>query len=114
VLKSIPYEFDTCSGSSAWFDTDGTGGRNTLVDERAPVSVGSPSPNIMLNYVNSTAALLGIPMDAARAERVASHLQRTVAMAALLDTANLAVHDELTEIYCPAAFQPNQFGRKQL
>ena len=68
----------------------------------------------VLNYVNSTAALLGIPMDAPRAERVASHLQRTVAMAALLDAANLAAHDELTEIYCPAAFKPNESGRKQL
>ena len=68
----------------------------------------------VLNYVNSTAAVLGIPMDAARAERVASHLQRTVAMAALLDAANLAVHDELTEIYCPAAFQTNESGHKQL
>jgi hypothetical protein len=68
----------------------------------------------VLNYVNSTAAVLGIPMDAARAERVASHLQRTVAMAALLDGANLAVHDELTEIYCPAEFQTNEYGRKQI
>ena len=49
----------------------------------------------VLNYVKSTAALLGIPMDAARALRVASHLQRTVAMAALLDAANLSEDDEL-------------------
>ena len=66
----------------------------------------------VLNYVNSTAALLGIPMDAARAARVASHLQRTVAIAALLDAANLSVDDELAEIYCPAAFEPNEFGCK--
>ena len=66
----------------------------------------------VLNYVKSTAALLGIPMDADRALRVASHLQRTVAMAALLDTANLSVDDELAEIYCPAAFKPNEFGCK--
>ena len=66
----------------------------------------------VLNYVKSTAALLGIPMDAARALRVASHLQRTVAMAALLDAANLSVDDELAEIYCPAAFKPNEFGCK--
>ena len=68
----------------------------------------------VLNYVNSTAVLLSIPMDAARAGRVASHLQRTVAMAALLDTANLDVDDELVEIYCPATFKPNEIGRKQL
>ena len=66
----------------------------------------------VLNYVNSTAALLGIPMDAARAARVASHLQRTVAIAALLDAANLSQEDELAEIYCPAAFKPNEFGCK--
>ena len=68
----------------------------------------------ILTYVKSTAALLGIPMDAARAARVASHLQRTAAMAALLDAANLSVDDELAEIYCPAAFKPHEFRRKQL
>ena len=66
----------------------------------------------VLNYLKSTAALLGIPMDAARAARVASHLQRTVAMAALLDAANLSVDDELAEIYCPAAFKPHEFDYK--
>ena len=64
----------------------------------------------VLNYVKSTAALLDIPVDAARAGRVATHLQRTVAMAALLETANLSVDNELAEIYCPAAFKPNEFG----
>ena len=72
------------------------------------------NPVDVLNYVNSTATLLGIPMDAARAERVASHLQRTVAMAALLDAADLPVDAELAEIYCPTAFKPNEIGRKQL
>ena len=65
----------------------------------------------VLNYVNSTTVLLGIPMDAARAARVASHLQRTAAIAALLDAANLSVDDELAEIYCPAAFKPNELTR---
>ena len=67
-----------------------------------------------LNYVNSTATLLGVPMNAARAERVASHLQRTVAMAALLDAANLPADVELAEIYCPAAFKLNRFALNQL
>ena len=66
----------------------------------------------VLNYVTSSAVLLGIPMDAARAARVASHLQRTAAMAALLDAANLSVDDELAEVYCPAAFKPNEFRCK--
>ena len=62
----------------------------------------------VLNYVYSTATLLGIPVDDERARRVASHLQRTVAMAAMLDTANLHAEAELAEIYCPAPFQPNE------
>ena len=66
----------------------------------------------ILTYVKSTAVLLGIPMDAARAARVASHLQRTAAMAALLDAANLSVDDELAEIYGPAGFKSNEFGCK--
>ena len=65
----------------------------------------------VLNYVSNTATLLGIPLDAARAKRVASHLHRTAAMAALLDAANLLADVELAEIYCPAAFKPNEFGR---
>jgi len=57
ALKGVSYEFDTCGSTSAWFDTDGTGGRNTLVNERAAISIGSPSPNIMLNYVNSVSSI---------------------------------------------------------
>ena len=68
----------------------------------------------VLNYVQSTAALLGIPMDAARASRVSSHLQRTLAIAALLDAANLSVDHELDEIYCPAAFKHNGIGSNLL
>ena len=68
----------------------------------------------VLNYVKSTAVLLGIPMDAARVARVTSHLQRTAAMAALLEAANLSEDDELAEIYCPAAFTPNKYESKQL
>ena len=67
-----------------------------------------------INYVNSAAALMGIPMDAGRAERVAGHLQRTRAMAALLDAADLSVAEELAEIYCPAAFKANEYLCKQL
>ena len=55
-------------------------------------------------YITTSAALLGIPMNAARLARVAAHLQRTAAMAALLEGAALTAHDELAEIYSPAAF----------
>ena len=60
--------------------------------------------NLIPAYITASAALLGIPMNAARIERVAAHMQRTAAMAALLEIADLAVHEELVEIYCPAAF----------
>lgn len=55
-------------------------------------------------YVSASAALLGIPMNAARVGRVAAHMQRTAAMAALLEGTPVAMHDELAEIYSPAAF----------
>ncbi len=61
-------------------------------------------------YIATSAALLGIPMNTARVERVAAHLQRTAAMAALLESADLAAHDELAEIYNPAAFSGNKHG----
>ena len=63
-----------------------------------------PSAATIHNYVTSAAALMGLVLDAARAERVAAHFQRTAAMAALLDDAHLAPHDELTELFCPAPF----------
>jgi hypothetical protein len=65
----------------------------------------------MLAYVETTAALLKLPMDAARIERVAVNLQRTAAMAALLEAVPLTAHDELAEIYKPAAFPPNEDER---
>ena len=65
------------------------------------------------SYVASAAALLGMPLPPDRAARVAAHLQRTAAMAALLDAAPLAPHDELAEIYCPAAFPTGNDGREQ-
>jgi hypothetical protein len=68
----------------------------------------------MLAYVETTAALLKLPLDAARTQRVAVNLQRTAAMAALLDEVPLVAHDELAEIYRPAAFPPNDDGREQL
>lgn len=61
-----------------------------------------------LAYVTASAAALGLPLDSARAARVAAHLQRTAALAALLQGAELAPHDELAEIYSPAAFWPAQ------
>ncbi len=61
-------------------------------------------------YVEAAAALLGVPLDADHAQRVGVHLQRTAAMAALLEGADMAPHDELAEIYSPAAFPPFDDG----
>lgn len=63
-------------------------------------------PKDVLDCVTATARIVGIPLDAAQAERVATHLQRTAAMAALLDAFPLHDEDEPAEIYCPAPF-PN-------
>lgn len=65
----------------------------------------------MLAYVETTAALLNLPLDAARAQRVALNLERTAAMAQLLEEAPLSTHDELAEIFRPAAFPPNDDKR---
>ena len=59
---------------------------------------------LSLQYVKTTAELLMLPLEDAQAARVAVHLQRTAAMASLLDKAGLVAHDELVEIYCPAPF----------
>ena len=55
VLRGHAYEFDTCSVSTAWFDIDGVGGRNTLFAERATMSIGGS--DIMLNYVNGVSSI---------------------------------------------------------
>ena len=58
----------------------------------------------LLAYVQASAALQGLPLDEARARRVAQQLARTAALAQLLEAAPLAPHDEPAEIYCPAPF----------
>lgn len=58
----------------------------------------------LLDYVQASAALQGLPLDAARAQAVAQHLARTAQLAALLEQAALSPEDELAEIYAPAPF----------
>jgi hypothetical protein len=58
----------------------------------------------LLAYVTSSAALLGLPLAPAQAERVAQQLERTALMAQQLDALKLAPDHELAEIYCPLAF----------
>lgn len=61
-------------------------------------------PSEVLQYVKAAAIAVGLPLDAARAEAVAQHLGRTVAIARTLERAPLAPADELAEIYRPAPF----------
>ncbi|NIM40924.1 MAG: DUF4089 domain-containing protein [Hydrogenophaga sp.] len=57
-----------------------------------------------LAYVQAAAVALELPLEAARAARVATHLQRTAAMAALLQAYPLDDDAEPAEVYCPAPF----------
>lgn len=57
-----------------------------------------------LDYVRASAVALQLPLDDARAERVAGHLQRTSQIAAVLDTVPLTPEDEPAALYCPAPF----------
>jgi hypothetical protein len=58
----------------------------------------------VLAYVKAAALAVNLPLTEARAQAVAAHLGRTVAMARLLDGAGLVPEIELAEIYCPAPF----------
>jgi hypothetical protein len=58
----------------------------------------------VLRYVKATAALLDLPLDEARAQRVAAHLARTAELARLLESAALEAADEPAEMYRPAPF----------
>lgn len=57
-----------------------------------------------LAYVKAAATAVALPLDEARAQRVAVHLGRTAVLAAQLDAFDLALSDESAEIFCPAAF----------
>lgn len=59
-----------------------------------------------LAYVQAAAVAMDLPLDNARAARVAVHLQRTAGLAATLETIPLAPHDEPAELFCPAPFDP--------
>ena len=72
----------------------------------------SPADSSINDYIKSTAALLALPLRADQVARVVVHFQRTAAMAALIQAVELAAHEELAEIYCPAAFPTNKDGRE--
>lgn len=60
-----------------------------------------------LAYVQAAAVALDLPLGAERAERVATHLQRTAAMAQLLQAFPLDDETEPAEVYSPAPFPLN-------
>jgi Protein of unknown function (DUF4089) len=66
--------------------------------------------DVVLAYVKATAAMLALPLDEARAQRVAGHLSRTAVLAKLLDDTPLGVEVELAEIYKPAPFVSHANG----
>jgi hypothetical protein len=58
----------------------------------------------VLDYVKAAARAMALPLTEARAQAVAQHLGRTVAIARIVEGAPLAPHDELAQIYRPAPF----------
>ena len=57
-----------------------------------------------LAYVHAAAVAVDMSLDGAQAARVAVHLQRTAAIAAVIDAFPLAPHDEPAELFHPAPF----------
>jgi hypothetical protein len=64
----------------------------------------------VLTYVKAAAQAVGLQLDPARAQAVAVHFGRTLAIARLLDNAPLAPEQELAEIFRAAPF-PAEDGR---
>lgn len=64
----------------------------------------------VLSYVKATATVLALPLDEARAQRVAGHLSRTAVLAKLLDDAPLGAEVEPAETYKPAPFVSHAYG----
>lgn len=63
-----------------------------------------PMPETELDYVRSAARLLDLPLDEARALRVAAHLGRTRKMLGGLLRTELPADLEIAEVYRPAPF----------
>jgi hypothetical protein len=58
----------------------------------------------VLAYVKATASLLDLPLDDARAHAVALQLGRTLLMARHLEAYPVPLQEEMSELFCPAAF----------
>ena len=64
----------------------------------------------VIQYVKAAARALELPLDAARAARVADHLARTAALAKVLESAPLGAEDEPAEVYRPAPLPQGEPG----
>ena len=64
------------------------------------------TPEQTLAYVAAAAQALDLPLDGERLARVAEHLERTAAMAQMLESLELPAETEIAEIYCPMPFPP--------
>jgi hypothetical protein len=58
----------------------------------------------LLAYVKAAASLLDLPLEDSRAHAVAQQLSRTLALARQLEAFTLPLEEEMSEIFCPAAF----------
>lgn len=63
-----------------------------------------------VEYVKATAALLDLPLDDARAQRVAGHLALSAALAQALEAYPLPPEVEPAEVFCPAPFGSGRGG----
>jgi hypothetical protein len=64
----------------------------------------------VLAYVKAAAVMLDLPLDDARAERVAGHLALSASLAQALEAFPLAPEVEPAEVYCPAPFSSGVDG----
>ena len=67
----------------------------------------------VLAYVQAAAHMLELPLDDARAKAVAIQLGRTLDMARQLEAFPLPLTEEMSELFCPAAFPPITIERSE-
>jgi hypothetical protein len=64
----------------------------------------APPTSAIADYVRSSARLLDLPLSDPQVERVGVHLERSSAIAALLNGVPFGPADEIAEIFRPAPF----------
>ena len=65
-----------------------------------------------LDYVKAAAAVVELPLDEARAKRVADYLMLAAGFARALEEFPLDGTDEPAQVYCPAPFPAATGGRR--